>query len=143
MPRTIVKPEKQFCTHFNHNFINFVTDSLHYHGWVLNHQLITLATHFCISIFFHLKMSHNRTYSFFKDKQITNLYFLFTNNFFSFFQKHFYALETMSVIYGLSARVYRSLDGTPLGQPSLLSTPSLSKFKLTQCPTKTQFVQIV
>ncbi len=71
------------------------------------------------------------------NKQLT-LIILFTNN---FSLKHFLGLETLSVIYGLSERDNRSLDGTPLGQPSGSDAPSFSIFKVTQCPTKTQVIQ--
>jgi len=65
------------------------------------------------------------------NKQLTFI-ILFTNNL-PF--KHFLGLETLRVIYGLSARDNRSLDGAPLGQPSRSDTPSFSKFNVTQCPT--------
>jgi hypothetical protein len=67
------------------------------------------------------------------NKQLTFI-ILFTNN---CSLKHFLGLETLSVIYGLSKRDNRSLDGTPLGQPSGRDAPSFSIFKATQCPTKT------
>ncbi len=47
------------------------------------------------------------------------------------------------MIYGLSKRDNRSLDGTPLGQPSGRDAPSFSNVKVTQCPAKMQFIQII
>ena len=67
------------------------------------------------------------------NKQLTFI-ILFTNN---LSLKHFLGLETLSVIYGLSKRDNKSLDGTPLGQPSGRDAPSLSILKVTQCPSKT------
>ena len=67
------------------------------------------------------------------NKQLTFI-ILFTNN---FSLEHFLGLETLSVIYGLSKRDNRSLDGTPLGQPSGRDAPSFSILKVTQCPAKT------
>ena len=65
----------------NHILFDFVTDSLQYHGRNQKLHLITITAHFRISIFFSL--SQNCTYSSFKSKQTTNVYFfLFTNNFF-------------------------------------------------------------
>jgi len=61
------------------------------------------------------------------NKQLTFI-ILFTN---IFSLKHFLGLETLSVIYGLSKRDNRSLDGTPLGQPSGRDAPSLSILKET------------
>ncbi len=66
------------------------------------------------------------------NKQLTFIT-LFTNN---FSLKHFLGLETLSVIYGLSERDNRSLDGTPIGRPSGRDAPSFSILKVTQCPTK-------
>jgi len=57
------------------------------------------------------------------NKQLTFI-ILFTNKHFSF---HFLGLETLSVIYGLSKSDNKSLDGTPLGQPSGRDAPSFSK----------------
>ena len=67
------------------------------------------------------------------NKQLTFI-ILFTNN---LSLKHFLGLETLSVIYGLSKSNNRSLDGTPLGQPSGRDAPSFSILKVTQCPAKT------
>ncbi len=61
------------------------------------------------------------------NKQLTFI-ILFTNN---FSLKHFLGLETLSVIYGLTKRDNRSLDGTPLGQPSGRDAPSFSILKET------------
>jgi len=47
----------------------------------------------------------------------------------------------MSVIYGFIKRDNRSLDGTPLGQPSGRDAPSISILLVTQCPAKTKFIQ--
>jgi hypothetical protein len=70
------------------------------------------------------------------NKQLTFI-ILFTNN---FSLKHFLGLETLSVIYGFIERDNKSLDGTPLGQPSGRDAPSFSILKVTQCPTKTYFI---
>ena len=66
------------------------------------------------------------------NKQLTFI-ILFTNN---FSLKHFLGLETLSVIYGFIESDNKSLDGTPLGQPSGRDAPSFSILKMTQCPTK-------
>jgi len=88
-----------------------------------NLHLITITAHFRISIFFSL--SHNCIYSSFKSKQTTNVYY-FCLLTISFSLKHFLGLKTMSVIYGFIERDNRSLDGTPLGQPSGRDAPSIS-----------------
>jgi len=53
MPGTIVNPKKEFsCTYFNHILIDFVTDSLQYHGWVPSPHLITITAQFLYKYFF-------------------------------------------------------------------------------------------
>ena len=80
MPGTIVNPIKDLiCINSNHILIDFVTDSLQYHGWAQNLHLITITAHFCISILFHwvtivpILLSK-------ANKQLTFI-ILFTNNF--------------------------------------------------------------
>ena len=129
------QPERGFILYnTNHILFDFVTDSLQYHGRNQKLHLITITAHFRISIFFSL--SQNCTYSSFKSKQTTNVYF-FCLLTISSSLKHFLELKTLSVIYGFIERDNRSLDGTPLGQPSGRDAPSLSILKETKCPTKT------
>ena len=133
MPGTIVNPKKDLIYMNSNNILFWLRYRFSSISWMstksaFDHNNCT----FCISIFFHwvtiVPILHLKA-----NKQLTFI-ILFTNK---FSLKHFLGLETLSVIYGFIERDNKSLDGTPLGQPSGRDAPSFSILKVTQCPTKT------